>query len=162
MNLTITFTREGYDRADGDRTHHRLRRRVLPAIDNHHDDHGPDDFHDSDDGRTHYYGDGCDDDHGRADHDAAATPTTAALDDDKLHQLVDDLIEHGPDEHDYGPQFDEHDDGRYDDPFDDYEHPTDDDDVPRLRALDDDDNPPNRDAATPSDPLTGDDHDPHR
>jgi hypothetical protein len=27
------------------------------------------------------------------------------LDDDKLDQLVDNLIEHGPGEHDYGPQF---------------------------------------------------------
>jgi hypothetical protein len=74
------------------------------------------------------------------------------LDDPRLHEHVDKLIEHGPGEHDYGPQFDDddgrervdgsgdhHDDGRPDDHHHDH-HDHDD---------------PNTDAAAPRDPLTG-------
>lgn len=80
----------------------------------------PHDDHDHDDGQTHYYGDGCPDDHGRADHPSGAYYGVHHIQfvvDDRGADLLDKLVDHGPsdhhvdfdDEHDEHYQYDEHD-----------------------------------------------------
>lgn len=50
----------------------------------------------NDPGATHYYGDGCDDDHGRTDHESAAAIAAQFIDDCRpfLIEHADHLIEH--------------------------------------------------------------------
>jgi hypothetical protein len=90
--------------------------RVLAPTDDH--DHDTADLHNDDDDRAD---DHHDDDSaaGRRRHDDdqqlnlvqqlhdGADDHVNVLDDDQLHQLVDNVVEHGPGEHDYGPQFDD-------------------------------------------------------
>jgi hypothetical protein len=121
------------------------------------DDHGADDHDDATPGRRRHD----DDDHDDVDHHDGpgddlnlvqqlhdgADDHVNVLNDPQLHQHVDNVIEHGPGEHDYGPQFDD-DDGR--EPIDGSGDHHDDDGRP-----DDDHDDPNTDAATSRDPLTG-------
>jgi hypothetical protein len=130
-----------------------------PAGDDHHDDATPgrrrhdDDQHQLDVDHHQLDVDHHDDDDPGDDlnlvqqlHDGADDHVNV-LNDPQLHQHVDNVIEHGPGEHDYGPQFDD-DDGR--EPIDGSGDHHDD-----GRPDDHDDDDPNTDAATPRDPLTG-------
>jgi len=70
----------------------------------------------NDDVGTHYYGDGCADDHGRPDHIAAQFIDDCApfLIDDRGTDLIDKLVDHGPSDYEY-VDFDDHDEPEHDD-----------------------------------------------